>query len=42
MQMLQCPNCGKLTGFKRNLGFGTFFMVVITGGFGCWRFRFTP
>ena len=32
MQMLQCPNCGKLTGFKRNLGFGTFFMVVITGG----------
>jgi hypothetical protein len=32
MQMIQCPNCGKLTGFKRNLGFGTFFLVVITGG----------
>jgi hypothetical protein len=32
MQMIQCPNCGKLTGFKRALGFGTFFMVLITLG----------
>lgn len=32
MQMLQCPNCGKLTGFKRALGFGTVFMVVLTCG----------
>jgi hypothetical protein len=32
MQMGQCPNCGKLSGFKRALGFGTFFMVVITCG----------
>ncbi len=32
MQMIQCPNCGRLTGFKRALGFGTFFMVVLTCG----------
>ncbi len=32
MQMIHCPNCGKLSGFKRSLGFGTLFMVVITGG----------
>ena len=32
MQMLHCPNCGKFSGFKRALGFGTFFIVVITCG----------
>ena len=32
MQMLHCPNCGKPSGFKRALGFGTFFMVVLTCG----------
>src|SRR5208282_3111972 len=32
MQMIQCPNCGRLTGFKRALGFGTFFMVILTAG----------
>ena len=32
MQMIQCPNCGKLTGYKRALGFGTFFMVLLTCG----------
>jgi TonB family protein len=32
MQMIQCPNCGKLSGFKRALGFGTLFMVVLTAG----------
>jgi len=32
MQMIHCPNCCKLTGFKRDIGFGTFFLVVITGG----------
>lgn len=32
MQMMRCPNCGKLSGFKRALGFGTLFMVVLTGG----------
>jgi TonB family protein len=30
--MIHCPNCGKLTGFKRALGFGTFFMVLLTLG----------
>lgn len=34
MQMIHCPNCGRLTGFKRSLGFGTFFMVLLT--FGLW------
>jgi hypothetical protein len=34
MQMILCPNCGKQSGFKRALGFGTFFMVLIT--FGLW------
>jgi Sel1 repeat len=33
MQMFQCPNCERLTGFKRSLGFGTFFMVLLTFGF---------
>jgi len=32
MQMIYCPNCRKRTGFRRALGFGTFFMVVITLG----------
>jgi hypothetical protein len=32
MEMILCPNCGKLTGFKRALGFGTFFAVIITAG----------
>lgn len=32
MQMMSCPNCNKLTGFKRALGFGTFFAVVMTAG----------
>ena len=42
MQMIQCPNCGKLTGFKRDLGFGTFFMVVITGGLWLLAIPFYP
>ncbi|MGA8150598.1 MAG: hypothetical protein WB952_06590 [Terriglobales bacterium] len=32
MMMLFCPNCQTRRGFKRSLGFGTFFMVVITCG----------
>ena len=32
MQMIYCPNCGKLTGFKRSLGFGSLFLVLITCG----------
>jgi hypothetical protein len=27
-----CANCGRLSGFKRSLGWGTFFMVVLTCG----------
>ena len=34
MEMIYCPNCGKLVGFKRALGFGTLFMVLFT--FGLW------
>ena len=30
MQMIACPNCGKLNGLKRALGFGTFFVVLLT------------
>jgi hypothetical protein len=33
MKMLQCPTCAKITGFKRNLGFGTFIMIILTCGF---------
>jgi hypothetical protein len=32
MQMIHCPNCGRPSGFKRALGFGTLFMVLITCG----------
>jgi len=32
MELIYCPNCGKRSGFKRALGFGTFFMVLITLG----------
>jgi|GEM_PF-5193459 hypothetical protein len=34
MQMMNCPNCRKPTAFKRSLGFGTFFTVVLA--FGIW------
>jgi hypothetical protein len=34
MQVIYCPNCQKRTGFRRALGFGTFFMALIT--FGLW------
>ena len=36
MQMIDCPNCQKRTGFKRALGVGTFLMVLLT--FGLWLF----
>lgn len=32
MKMLYCLDCGKKTGHKRDLGFGTFFAVLVTGG----------
>jgi len=34
MQMIFCPNCGNRSGFKRDLGCGTLFMVLVT--FGLW------
>jgi len=30
--MIFCPNCNKLNGYKRALGFGTFFAVLLTAG----------
>ncbi|MFZ0319644.1 MAG: hypothetical protein WAL56_11005 [Candidatus Sulfotelmatobacter sp.] len=42
MEMIFCPNCGKLTGFKRALGFGTFFAVLITGGLWLLAIPFYP
>src|SRR5271170_4620871 len=36
MFQTQCANCGQPRGFARRLGFGTFFMVLIT--FGLWLF----
>jgi hypothetical protein len=36
MEMLHCPNCGQMRGFKRSLGFGTFFAVILT--LGLWLF----
>jgi hypothetical protein len=32
--MAHCKNCNQMMGFKRALGFGTLFMVLIT--FGVW------
>ncbi|RLC35975.1 hypothetical protein DRH29_05420 [candidate division Kazan bacterium] len=32
MDFSYCSNCGKKTGHKRFLGFGTFFAVVLTAG----------
>ena len=37
-----CENCGMNTGFKRSLGWGTFFMVIITGGFWLLLIPFYP
>jgi hypothetical protein len=42
MQMRHCSNCCKETGHKRALGFGTFFGVVITGGFWLLALPFYP
>src|ERR1700690_53536 len=33
MKMMNCPNCKRLTGFKRSLGFGTLFTLLLTFGF---------
>ena len=42
MQMIYCPNCQKNTGFKRVLGFGTFFMVLISCGLWLFVIPFYP
>jgi Sel1 repeat len=42
MQMMNCPNCVRLTGFKRSLGFGTFFMALFTFGFWLLAIPFYP
>ena len=34
MHMMNCPNCGKPTRFKRSVGFGTFFVVLLPFGLG--------
>jgi hypothetical protein len=42
MEMIFCPNCNKLTGYKRLLGFGTFFAVLLTAGFWLLTIPFYP
>lgn len=42
MVMKQCSNCGKLTGFKRNLGIGTIIMCFLTLGFWILAIPFYP
>ena len=42
MEMIFCPNCNKLTGYKRHLGFGTFFAVLLTAGFWLLAIPFYP
>jgi hypothetical protein len=42
MQMIYCTNCGKINGFKRNLGVGTFFMVVLTAALWLFALPFYP
>ena len=42
MELIYCPNCEKRSGFKRALGFGTFFMVLITLGLWLLAIPFYP
>jgi hypothetical protein len=42
MEMIFCPNCGKLKGYKRALGFGTFFAVLLTAGLWLLAIPFYP
>lgn len=42
MEMIFCPNCRNLTGYKRALGFGTFFAVFLTAGFWLLALPFYP
>ena len=41
MKMMNCPNCKRLTGFKRSLGFGTLFTLLLTFGFCLLATRFS-
>jgi hypothetical protein len=40
--MIHCPNCDRMTGYKRALGWGTFFAVIITFGFWIFAIPFYP
>jgi hypothetical protein len=42
MQMIFCPNCCQLRGFKRALGFGTLFAAVLTCGLWLLAIPFYP
>lgn len=42
MEMVHCPNCSKMTGHKRALGWGTFFAVLITAGLWIFIIPFYP
>lgn len=42
MEMIFCPNCEKLTGYKRALGFGTFFAVLLAAGLWLFAIPFYP
>lgn len=42
MELIFCPNCQKLTGFKRALGFGTLFATVLTAGLWLLAIPFYP
>jgi len=42
MESYHCPSCGRITGHKRALGWGTFFAVVLTGGFWLLALPFYP
>ena len=42
MKFELCTNCGKATGHKRALGWGTFFAAVFTGGLSLLTIPFYP
>ena len=42
MEMLQCSNCNKLTGFKRHLGLGTIIGILLTCGLWVLAIPFYP
>lgn len=42
MEFRYCPNCSKDTGHRRALGWGTFFIVIITSGFWLLAIPFYP